>query len=246
MIHIFLLFFLLVTLLGNFLLTYLFPAVGIVVNSITILGYLIFASYDIYDLDAQDVFSLSATFLLINLITVYLHFSGIYINSLITYLLLLFIALIFCLKIFHEKRLFRLKNIVHIYIIIPIGILFGFAAFYFMSFSQFASLQISPNLALPIIILIGIAESIFFQALLQNAIASMTDTFIAITFTSILYGVFHFSTNIFTTLLFMILSLVYCVTYTVTKNIYISIGLNVVINITFYILTSNLLIFAVR
>lgn len=246
MIHIFLLFFLLVTLLGNLLLTYLIPAIGIVVNSITILGYLIFASYDVYDLDAQDVFSLSATFLLINLITVYLHFPGVYINSVITYLLLLFISLIFCLKIFHKNQLFTLKNIVHSYIVIPVGILFGFAAFYFMSFSQFAVLQISLAFALPLILLIGIAESIFFQALLQNAIESMTDTFIAITFTSILYGIFHFSTNMFTTLLFMIISLVYCVTYSVTKNIYISIGVNVIINGTFYILTSNLLIFAVR
>lgn len=246
MIHIFLLFFLILTLILNFLLTYMFPLVGLFTSSITVIIYLLIAVYDFYDTEARDIFSLSVTFLLLNFVNIFFHFSDIYINMLIMYAILLFISLIFCLKIFHEKRFFRLKNITHIYIILPIGILLGLAIYYFLGFSQFSLVHITLQQAVGLIVLIGVSEEIFFRALLQNAVTKMTDTFIAITFTSILFGLFHFSTNIFATVLYILLSLMSCVTYSIWKNIYITIALNSIINITFYLVTSHLLLFAIR
>ncbi|HSW89026.1 MAG TPA: CPBP family intramembrane glutamic endopeptidase [Candidatus Saccharimonadales bacterium] len=246
MIHIFLLLFLLIILLLNFVLTYIFPIAGILANSVTIILFLIFSVYDIYDTYAQDIFSLCVTFLVINFITIYLHFSDVYINSLILYLILLFIALMYCLKIFHEEKLFRLKNLRHIYIIFPIGILLAYVIYYFIGFSQYATHPLQLPQALVLISITGIAEAVFFQALIQNAVTKMTDMVIAVTFTSILYGLFHFNSSIFTTLLFILLSLIYCAIYALWKNIYISIGMNILVNVIFYILTSNLLIFAIK
>jgi hypothetical protein len=224
----------------------MFPVVGVLVNSVTVLLYLLIAVYDFYDSDAQELFALSATFLLLNFISIYLHFSGVYINSLLLYLILFFIALLFCLKIFHEKKLFRLSNLKHIYVIFPIGVGVGFIIAYFINFSQFSDLHISQIQALSLIFIMGLAEEIFFRALIQNAVTKMTDGLIAVTFTSILYGLFHFSNNIFYLLVFILLSIVYSVVYSISKNIYIAIGLNIVVHVTFYVVTSHLLLFAIR
>ncbi|HSW96469.1 MAG TPA: CPBP family intramembrane glutamic endopeptidase, partial [Candidatus Saccharimonadales bacterium] len=230
----------------NFIVTYMFPVIGLFINSMTIILFLVFAAYDIYDTYAQDIFSLCVTFIVINFINIYFHFSGMYMNTLIIYLILLFIALIYCLKIFHQEKLFSLKNLKHIYIIFPVGILLAYTIFYFIGFSQYRVFNLPLYQAIGLVILIGISEEIFFRALIQNAVTKMTDSFIAVTFTSILYGLFHFNSNLFTTLLFIILSLTYCTIYAIWRNIYIAIGLNILVNLTFYFLTSNLLVFAVR
>lgn len=245
MIHIFLLFFLLVSLVLNYVLLYTTPIIGIFTSSITILIYLLIAVYDFYDTEAQDIFSLCVTFILLNLITIYFHFSGLYFNNVITYLILFFISLLFCLKIFHKQGYFSFKKSKHLYIILPVGVLVAYVIYRFVGFSQFSVSHLSLVESFGLITLIGISEEIFFRALIQNAVTKMTDTFVAITFSSILYGLFHFSNNIFYVLVFMILSIIYCVIYKIWKNIYITIGLNILINATFYLLASHLLIFAV-
>lgn len=239
MIHIIFLLLLLLTLITNFITLYFFPTIGLIVNSFSIMLYLLLAVYDIYDIYARDILALAGTFILINLINIFLHLSDLYTNTLLIYMVLLCISLIFCFKIFHEKRFFRLKNLRHSYIIL-LGPLIGGAISYFIPFSH-TSLSLTQFQTIGLLVLVAFSEEIFFRALIQNAVTSMTDNIIAIPFTGILYALFHFSNNMTYTLLFLTLSLIYSTMYSIWKNIYITIGLNLATSLTFYLLTVNLL-----
>lgn len=246
MIHILILIAIILTILANLVLPAAAPVIGLIANTISISVYLILAAFDVYDFYAQEVLSLSATLMVITIINVYLHFSDVFLNSLFVYVMLLFISLVFCLKIFHEKSFFSVKNLKKIYIIFPVGILLALAVSYFIHFTTFSVQQVPIFLIFLFLFIAAIAESIFFQALIQNAVISMTESIIAIGFTTILFGIFHFSNHFIYVGLYLLLGLAYSLLYTVWKNIYIIIGLNLIINLTYYLLTTNLLVFALR
>lgn len=244
MIHILLLLFLFTSLVLNAFTMYRYPEIGFLSSSITIIVYLVLAVYDFYDIYARDILALCAGFIIVTFLNIFLNLSDLYTNTLLIYIFLLFISIIFKIKLFHEQKIFKFKNIRYIFISFPMGILLGFAILYFLHFTQFNISQQNVYQAVGIIMIMGIAEEFFFRGLIQNSVTRMTDTIIAITFTSILYGFFHFTNNITYVLLFILLSLCYSIIYAIWKNIYIVISLNILINITFYILTKNLLIFA--
>ncbi len=245
MIHVLVLLFLLISLILNFFLLNISPIFGIFVSTFSIIIYLILSIYDFYDIYAQDILAIFPTFIFINLVSMYFHISDQYTNTLAIYLILFLISIIFSLKIFHEKKIFNFTNLKHSYSAL-LGIGLGYVIYYFIPFSSFSVSKLDLLGSLGLIVLIAISESIFFQALIQNAVTKMTEPIIGVIFTSILYGLFHFSNNIFYTALFIILNLMYSTVYAVWKNIYIIIGLNLITSLTFYFLTSHLLVFAIK
>lgn len=217
------------------------PIFGIIFTSLLIIFFLTFTVIDFYDFDVQEVLSLVAALFLIILINLFIQSPNDYLNILIDLITLLFIAIIFYLKIPKNRHFLKSSKTKYIYFSLPIGIILGSAIWLSGKFFSMSNNSISLNFAIPIIILAAISETLYFQNLLQNAVADMTDVPIAVAFITIMYGAFHFNFNIFTILVYIFLGFIYSSLYSIWKNIYLIIILNIIINITYYFLTKDIL-----
>lgn len=217
-----------------------FPFFGVLFNAFLLFLLLVSAVYDVYDLFAKDVLALASVVPLLQLLAIALPQYDPFINTHITYLILLLLTALYLPILRIEEHLFKLKKWIFLPLSPFIGLILGFMAkILFSSSVSFIHVPLIP--ALFFLLTVACVEEIFFRGLLQNAVSFMSKPIIGVLFSSVVFTLFHITPNLLLVVFTFIASVFISSFYAYWKNIYCAILINLAMNITFYLLTGSLL-----
>jgi hypothetical protein len=216
------------------------PVVGIIATGFCVLFFYLLAIYDVYDLYAEDTLTLSAVIPAITLFTTALELQHSLVHTAVTYATLLFLSGGYTIFLYIKHGIFAWRWSNYIPFILPLGI--GVGLLLQSLIPTHPPIANTPELLIyGLLVLIAIAETLFFQALVQNAVELMTEQMLAILFTSLLYTIFHATNIMYINFMFFGVSVILASTYSFIRNIYVICALNLVIQVTFYLFIHRVL-----